>query len=180
MAHATPRVAILVENLYQEMEVWYPIFRFQEAGAKVTIFGPEKTRYTSKLGYPVQADEAASAARAADFDVVVVPGGFAPDLMRTCKPMVSFVREMHEQGKIVAAICHGTWLLASAGALKGRRATGAPSIVDDICNAGGSYDDAEVVRDGNLITSRKPADIPAFSAAILHAVSDQFGRPSWF
>jgi len=179
MARSQPRAAILVENLYQEMEVWYPIFRLQEAGAKVTIVGPEQAKYTSKLGYPVQADLAAAEARASDFDLVVVPGGFAPDLMRLCKPMVSLVGEMHAQGKIVAAICHGTWLLASAGALKGRRATGAPSIVDDIRNAGGQYVDEAVVCDGNLVTSRKPADIPAFSAGILHALGDRFGAPAW-
>lgn len=177
MPNAKPRVAILVENLYQEMEVWYPIFRFREAGAKVTILGPEKARYTSKLGYPVQADAAVAEGRAEDFDAVIVPGGFAPDLMRTCKPLVAFVREMNEQRKIVAAICHGTWILASACALKGRRATGAPSIADDIRNAGGIYVDEEVVRDGHLVTSRKPADIPAFSAEILRALSGQSGRP---
>lgn len=178
MAKAKTRVAILVENMYQEMEVWYPIYRMQEAGAAVTIFGPEKTKYNSKLGYPVQADAAASEARAENFDVVIVPGGFAPDLMRVCKPMIGFVEEMHKAGKVVAAICHGTWILVSAGALKGRRATGAPSIADDIRNAGGMYEDSEVVRDGNLITSRKPADIPAFTAAILQAASDQ-RRVDW-
>lgn len=173
MAKVAPRVAVLVENMYQEMEVWYPIYRFRELGAKVTVFGPEKARYTSKLGYACQADAAASEARAGDFDVVIVPGGFAPDLMRLCKPMISFVKQMSQEGKIVAAICHGTWILVSAGVLRGRRATGAPSIADDISNAGGQYEDAEVVRDGNLITSRKPADIPAFTAAIVEALSDQ-------
>lgn len=173
MAKNGPRVAILVENMYQEMEVWYPIFRFQEAGAKVTIFGPEKAKYTSKLGYPCQADAAAETARAEDFDVVIVPGGFAPDLMRLCKPMISFVREMSAQGKIVGAICHGTWILVSAGILKDRRATGAPSIADDITNAGGRYEDLDVIRDGHIITSRKPADIPAFSAALVQAVAER-------
>lgn len=178
MARATVRAAILVENMYQEMEVWYPIFRFKEIGAQVTVFGPERAKYTSKLGYPVQADAPASDARADDFDVVVVPGGFAPDLMRVCKPMVSFVREMNERGKLVAAICHGTWLLVSAGALKGRKATGAPSLVDDIVNSGGTYVDQDVVLDRNLVTSRKPADIPAFSAAILQALSDRVAAAS--
>lgn len=179
MAHSSPRVAILVENLYQEMEVWYPVFRFKEAGAKVTVVGPEKSKYASKLGYPIESDIAASDARAEDFDAVIVPGGFAPDLMRVCRPLVSFVRDMHADNKIVASICHGTWILASAGVLSGRRATGAPSIADDIRNAGGAYEDAEVVRDGSIITSRKPADIPAFSSAIMEALSERFVRTPW-
>jgi protease I len=175
MSQGKLRVAILVENKYQEMEVWYPIFRFQETGAVVTIIGPDIGKYTSKLGYPVASERAAADARPADFDVVVIPGGFAPDLMRLCKPMVSFVRQMHDEGRIVAAICHGSWLLASADIIRGKRVTGAPSIVDDLRNAGGVYEDRDVVRDGNLISSRKPADIPAFSAAILKAVAERSG-----
>ncbi|NPC59130.1 type 1 glutamine amidotransferase domain-containing protein [Caenimonas soli] len=175
MSQRKLRVAILVENMHQEMEVWYPIYRFQEANAVVTVIGPDVGKYTSKLGYPVASELAAADAKASHFDVIVIPGGFAPDLMRLCKPMVSLVREMHEQGRIVAAICHGSWLLASADIIRGKRVTGAPSIVDDLRNAGGLYEDCEVVRDGNLISSRKPADIPAFSAAILQAVAERTG-----
>lgn len=166
-------IAVLVENNYQELEVWYPIFRLLEAGATVTTIGPEAQRYMSKLGYPLVADRAISAADPQSFDAVIVPGGYAPDLMRLCEPMISFVRDMDSRGAIVASICHGAWLLASAGILKGRRITGAPSIADDLRNAGGIFEDAAVVRDANIISSRKPADIPFFSAAIMSALSER-------
>lgn len=164
-------VAVLVENLYQELEVWYPIFRFQEAGAKVSIVGPEPTRYNSKLGYPAVADTAAEQVKDTLFDAVIVPGGYAPDLIRLSPAMVGLVGNNARQGRIVAAICHGTWVLASADVIRDKRVTGAASIKDDLRNAGGRYEDAEVVRDGNLITSRKPADLPAFCREIVRALS---------
>ncbi len=175
MSKMNSRVAILVENNYQEMEVWYPIYRIIESGMRITVIGPEKGRYVSKLGYPVQAELAASDARAEDYDAIIVPGGFAPDLMRLCKPMLELVGACHRRGAVVAAICHGTWVLISAGLAEGRRLTGAPSIADDIRNAGGNYVDQEMVRDGSLITSRKPDDIPAFSAAVIDALAEKFG-----
>lgn len=167
------QVAVLVENNYQELEVWYPIFRFQEAGAKVTIVGPAAERYLSKLGYPVVANVGAEQAQAAGYDAVIIPGGYAPDLMRLNPAMVALVRNLAAAGKIIAAICHGGWMLVSADIIKGKRVTGAPSIKDDLRNAGAIYEDREVIRDGNIITSRKPADIPAFSAAIVQALSER-------
>lgn len=165
------RVAVLVENMHQDLELWYPVFRFQEGGAKVSIIGPTAGRYTSKLGYPVDADVSAEQARGRLFDALVVPGGYAPDLMRLHPAMVELVGEHARAGRVVAAICHGSWLLASADVIRGKRVTGAPSIKDDLTNAGGRYEDREVVCDGNLITSRKPADIPAFSRAIVGALT---------
>ena len=164
-------VAVLVENNHQDLEVWYPIFRFQEAGADVSIIGPEADSYTSKLGYPVIADTAADKAKGKLFDAIIVPGGYAPDLMRLNPAMIELVRNHAQRGRIVAAICHGSWLLASANVINGKRVTGAPSIKDDLNNAGGRYEDAEVVSDGNIITSRKPADLPAFCRAIVGALS---------
>jgi protease I len=165
------RAAVLVEQLYQEMEVWYPVYRLREAGCKVTLVGPEAGQtYNSKLGYPAKSDKAARDVSAADFDILVIPGGYAPDHMRRCEPMIKLARQMAEQGKIVAAVCHGPWLLCSTPALKGRKATCFFSIKDDLTNAGGQYVDAEVVRDGNIITSRKPDDLPAFLQAIIQAV----------
>lgn len=164
-------VAVLVENNYHDLEVWYPIFRFQEAGAEVSIIGPAADRYTSKLGYPVVADTAADKAKGKLFDAVIIPGGYAPDLMRINSAMVELVRDHAQKGRVVAAICHGSWLLASANVIKGKRVTGAPSIKDDLNNAGGRYEDAEVVCDGNIITSRKPADLPAFCRAIVGSLS---------
>src|SRR5512143_953075 len=170
------RIAILAEDLYQDLELWYPALRFREAGADVTIVGTGKSVYTSKHGYPVKADRSADKVKADDFDAVVVPGGYARDRMRLCEPMVRLVREMGKAGKVVAAICHGGWMLASANILRGRRATGFIAIRDDMVNAGAAYEDSEVVRDGNLIKSRKPEDLPAFCRTIIQAVSEGRAR----
>jgi protease I len=167
------RAAVLVEQQYQEMEVWYPIYRLREAGCKVTLVGPEAgATYPSKLGYPAKSDKAAREVSADDFDLLVVPGGFAPDYLRRHEAILKLVGTMAEQGKIIAAICHGPAVLCSTQALKGRRATCFFAIKDDVSNAGAKYVDAEVVRDGNLITSRKPDDLPAFMQMIIQAVRE--------
>jgi protease I len=164
-------VAILVENLYQELEVWYPLLRFREAGARVVTVGQEAGQtYTSKHGYPVVADRAFSQVSAAELDALVVPGGYAPDILRRYPEALDLVRDMNAAGKIVAAICHAAWVLCSAGILKGRRATCFFAIKDDLIHAGASYVDEEVVVDGNLITSRKPDDLPAFCREIIAAL----------
>jgi protease I len=167
------RAAVLVEQQYQEMEVWYPVYRLREAGCKVTLVGPEAGQtYPSKLGYPAKCDKAAGDVSAADFDAIVIPGGFAPDFLRRNEAVIRLVGDMAEQGKVVAAICHGPWVLCSTQALKGRKATCFFAIKDDVSNAGARYTDAEVVRDGNLITSRKPDDLPAFMQALIQAVRE--------
>ena len=171
------RAAVLVEQQYQEMEVWYPVYRLREAGCQVTLVGPEAGHtYPSKLGYPAKSDKSIKDVSADDFDLVVIPGGFAPDFLRRTEAILRFVSNMAEQGKVVAAICHGPWVLCSTQALKGRKATCFFAIKDDVINAGASYIDAEVVRDGNLITSRKPDDLPAFMQAIVQAVRER--RPT--
>ncbi len=167
------RAAVLVEQQYQEMEVWYPIYRLREAGCKVTLIGPEAGQaYPSKLGYPAKSDKAAADVSARDLDVIVIPGGFAPDFLRRHEAVVRLVSDMAEQGKIVAAICHGLWVLCSTQALKGKRATCFFAIKDDVSNAGAHYVDMEVVRDGNIISSRKPDDLPAFMQTIFQAVKE--------
>jgi protease I len=167
------RVAVLVEQMYQEMEVWYPIYRLREAGCKVTVVGPQAgENYPSKLGYPAKSDKAAREVSADDFDALVIPGGYAPDHMRRCEPMIRLVSAMAEQGKIIAAICHGPWMLCSTQALKGRKVTCFFAIKDDVINAGARYLDAEVIRDGNIITSRKPDDLPAFMQTLIQAVKE--------
>jgi protease I len=168
------RAAILVEQQYQEMEVWYPIYRLREAGCQVTIVGPEAGKeYPSKLGYPVKAEKSARDVSANDFDLLVIPGGYAPDHLRRHEAMVRLTRDMCNQNKPVAAICHGPWMLCSTPALHGKKATCFFSIKDDLVNAGANYADAEVVRDGNLITSRKPDDLPAFMRTLLAAVAER-------
>lgn len=165
------RVAVLVADLYQELEFWYPYLRLKEEGATVVAVGPEKREYRSRLGYPASAELAAAQVRAADFDAVVIPGGYAPDNMRRSPALVTFVREMAESGKPVAAICHGGWMLCSARVVAGKRVTSVSAIRDDLENAGATWVDEEVVRDGNLITSRVPSDLPAFLRAIVAALA---------
>src|SRR5262245_16154761 len=168
------RAAVLVEKLHEDPELWYPVYRLREAGCKVTLVGPEAGQtYPSKHGYPADSDKAAKDVSADDFDLLVIPGGYSPDHMRRCEPMIRLTSTMAEQGKVVAAICHGPWLLCSTQALKGRRVTCFFAIKDDVINAGGKYVDAEVIRDGNIITSRKPDDLPAFMQTIIQAVKEQ-------
>jgi protease I len=166
------KIAILVDNIYQDQEVWYPYFRFQEAGAEVVVVAAKAGEtYTSKHGYPIKSDTTYDSVRAADFDGVVVPGGYAPDLIRRHSAANRFVHEINKQGKLVAAICHGAWVLCSADMLKGRRATCFFAIKDDVIHAGAKYEDAEVVIDGNLVTSRKPEDLPAFCRASIEVLT---------
>ena len=165
------RIAILAEDTYQELELWYPLLRLREAGAEVTVVGmPGVREYHSKLGYPVEVDAAADDVSAVDFDAVIVPGGFAPDRMRRHQPMLNLVSGVFDRGGVVATICHAAWVAVSAGILKGRRATCVPAIKDDVINAGATYVDEEVVQDGNLITSRVPGDLPAFCRTIIAAL----------
>ena len=162
------RIAILVDTMYQEMEIWYPLYRFREAGAEVVTVGAEAGKtYTSKLGYPVKSEAAYKDLDPAKFAGVIVPGGFAPDYMRRHAEAAAFVKTMDLQTKLVAAICHGPWMLCSADVLRGRKATSFFAIRTDVVNAGAEWIDSEVVRDRNLVTSRKPEDLPAFMKACL-------------
>jgi protease I len=161
-------VALYADIMYQEMELWYPFFRLQEAGARVIVAAAEAGKtYTSKLGYPVKSEAAFKDLDPAKFNGVIVPGGFAPDYMRRHSEAASFVKTMDAEGKLVAAICHGPWMLCSADVLRGRKATSFFSIKTDVVNAGAEWTDSEVVRDRNLVTSRKPEDLPAFMKACL-------------
>jgi protease I len=171
MKLAGKNVAVLAENLYQEMEVWVPIYRLREEGATVKVVGTGSAdTYTSKHGYPARVDAKASDVKASELDAIVVPGGYAPDLLRRHESVTRLVRDVFDSGKVVAAICHAGWVLVSAGVLKGRRATCFSAIKDDVVNAGAEYLDAEVVVDGNLITSRTPDDLPAFCREIVKAL----------
>ena len=165
------RVAIMLDRDYQEMEVWYPYYRLKEAGAEVVRVGPERGRtYPSKLGYPAVADMAAREVKGGDFDAVIIPGGWAPDFMRRDESMVRFIRQAAEAKVVLAAICHGAWMLCCTDALNGRKATSFLAIRCDMVNAGAEWVDAECVVDGNLITSRMPDDLPAFCQAIMKAL----------
>ena len=166
------KVVLLAENHYQELELWVPYYRLKEEGAEVVVVGTGSSRtYTSKLGYPVDVNKEAKEIDMSKYDGVVIPGGYAPDLMRRYPEMVRIVKEAHQKGKVIAAICHAGWMLASAGIVKGKKVTGFMAIKDDLINAGANYVDEEVVTDGNLITSRKPDDLPAFCREIIAALA---------
>ena len=166
------KVAILVDQMYQEMEVWVPLYRLLEEGIEVITVGAEAGKsYPSKLGYPCVAQKSYDEVSAGDFDGIVVPGGFAPDHIRRHPKANQLVADINAQGKLVAAICHGPWVLCSAhGMLKGRKATSFFAIKDDVVNAGAEWSDAAVVVDGNLVTSRKPEDLPAFCVACIQVL----------
>ena len=167
------KVAVLVEKLYEDLELWDPVLRLREAGAEVVIVGPKAGEsYPSKHGYPAKADASAADVRARDFDAVIIPGGYSPDHMRRHRAMVSLVAEAGRLGKVLAAICHGPWMLCSTPALQGKRVTGFYSIRDDVVNAAGLWEDAACVQDGNIVTSRTPDDLPAFMQGIFVALSE--------
>lgn len=166
-------VAVLIDHLYEELEVWYPTYRLREEGVTVTLVGPGTAAvYKGKHGYEAPEELAVAKARSNQFDGVIVPGGYAPDHMRRTPAMIQLVREIFQHQHPVGAICHGPWVLASAGVLKGKRCTCFFAIKDDVVNAGATYLDRDVVRDGNLITSRKPADLPAFMKTYLAALKE--------
>lgn len=175
-APARARVAILVEDKYEDLELQYPRLRLLEAGVEVVVVGPGRGAYAGKHGYP-QAEQATYRdLDAAAFDGVVVPGGWAPDRLRRSPEVLRFVRELDAAGKLVAAICHAGWVPASAGILRGRQATSAPAIRDDMTNAGARWVDREVVVDGGLVTSRNPDDLPAFLRACLEVLANAPAR----
>ncbi|HET6372968.1 MAG TPA: type 1 glutamine amidotransferase domain-containing protein [Candidatus Polarisedimenticolia bacterium] len=166
------KVAVLVEDDYQDQEVWVPLYRLREEGYQTVVLGPKAARYTSKYGYPIVAEAAAGDQDADELSGVVIPGGWAPDRLRQDEGVLRLVRHLFEKRKVVAAICHGGWVLASAGVARGRKLTCYQAIRDDMRNAGAEYVDQEVVRDGRLITSRKPDDLPAFCREIIRALKE--------
>ncbi|MDN3510790.1 MAG: type 1 glutamine amidotransferase domain-containing protein [Candidatus Jettenia sp. CY-1] len=162
------KIAVLIEDHYQILEVWYPYLRLREEGIETVFVGTgTKKSYESKEGYPAQEELSIKNINIHDFEGVIIPGGYAPDILRRYEEINTFVKTMHQKGKLVAAICHAGWVLVSAGILKGKKATCFYAIKDDVVNAGAEFLDKEVVVDGNLITSRNPFDLPAFCTQIV-------------
>jgi protease I len=162
------RFLMFVDDIYEDLELWYPKLRLVEAGAHVTVAGPKaEARYSGKHGYPCVSDAAIADMEADDFTGLVVPGGFMPDKLRRDPKVLELVRGFAEAKKLVAAICHGGWIPISAGVYRGVRVTGSPGIKDDLVNAGAIWEDRAVVVDRNFISSRKPDDLPDFCRAIL-------------
>src|SRR4051794_17859617 len=160
-------VLTFVDDVYEDLELWYPKLRLEEAGYAVRMAAKELKGYSGKHGYPAAADLLLTDARTADFCGLLIPGGFMPDKLRRDEKVLSLTREFFEQGKLVAFICHGGWIPISAKILKGKKATGSRGIKDDLENAGTIWVDEAVVVDGNLISSRTPQDLPAFGKALV-------------
>ncbi len=168
MALKGKKVIILVEQMFNDQEFWYPYYRLKEAGAQVLVVGSGSAQeYNGKAGTKTNVDASADAISGSEFDGIIIPGGYAPDHMRRHSEMVELVKTLFEAGRVVAAICHAGWMLASANILRGRTVTSFFAIRDDLVHAGANWVDKEVVEDGNLITSRKPDDLPAFMKAVI-------------
>src|SRR5262245_32960863 len=162
------RILILVGDDYEDLELWYPLLRLQEAGASVTVAGQQAGyTYRGKHGYPCTSDGAISEMRGETFDGILVPGGWMPDKLRRDPNVLNLVRYFAQSGKLVATICHGPWILISAGVCRGVRMTSTPGIRDDVTNAGASWSDEPVVIDANFISSRRPPDLPVFSLRMI-------------
>jgi protease I len=166
------QIAVLAENFYQELELWYPLMRLREEGCNVVVVGPAEQTYASKLGYPVKPDLAVANVSSDMFDAIVIPGGFSSEQMRRTKPLIELVRKVHDQGALVAAVCHAGLVLASAGIARDRDLTCVSLVKDDLIHAGARYHDQAVVRDRNLITSRLPSDLHLFCKAIVEYLAE--------
>jgi protease I len=168
------RILMFVGDDYEDLELWYPKLRLTEAGAKVVVAGQKAGQeYAGKNGYPCVSDEAIARMRVADFDGLVIPGGFMPDKLRRNIDVLQLVRDFADANKLVAAICHGGWIAISAGVYCGVRVTGSLGIKDDLVNAGAIWEDAPVVVDGKFVSSRKPDDLPDFCRGILKVLAPQ-------
>jgi protease I len=162
------RAAVMIGPGFEDTEATYPYYRLQEEGAEVELIGTEGgVELTGKQGQPLTTDRAASEVPAEELDILVIAGGFGPDKLRMDEGVQNLVRELDSAGKPIAFICHAGWVPASAGILGGRRVTSYPTIADDVMHAGAQWQDVEVVVDGNLVSSRRPDDLPAFMAALI-------------
>lgn len=156
------RILILVGPDFEDRELFYPLYRFQEAGATVNIAGLGEKTYNGKYGLPVEVDGACVDFVKQSWDAVIIPGGWAPDKIRADVSALEIVRKTLKDGNIVASICHGGWVLASADVVNGKTVTSFENIKHDLIHAGAKWVDCEVVVDSGIVTSRKPADLPAF------------------
>jgi len=168
------RILCFVGDIYEDLELWYPKLRLEEAGAHVTLAGPQEgTLYTGKNGYPCTSDAAIADMEVDDFNGVLCPGGFMPDKLRRDPKVLDLVHAFHTQQKLVAAICHGGWIPISAKVYDGVRVTGSPGIKDDLINAGAIWEDAPVVIDRHFVSSRKPDDLPQFALGMIQVLLER-------
>lgn len=166
-------VGVLVEDLFEDLELWYPTIRLREAGARVRLLGTGRERYQGKRGLTATPDDTAASVPATALDGLIIPGGYAPDHLRRHEPALELVREMHRRGKLIAFICHAGWVPISAGIVRDRQVTSVLAIRDDLVNAGAQWQDSPVVVDTNLVSSRHPGDLPDFCRAIIQCLVEQ-------
>jgi protease I len=172
------RVAIMVGPMFEDTEALYPLYRLREAGAAVAVIGSQAgATVEGKKGHELEVEQAAGDLAAGDLDLLMIAGGYGPDKLRTDEGVLKLVRHLNEAGKPIAFICHAGWVPVSAGIVDGRRVTSVPQIADDLRNAGAEWEDSEVVVDGNLISSRRPDDLPAFMRATIE-VAAHAGAPA--
>lgn len=162
------RILMFVDDIYEDLELWYPKLRLTEEGAEVIVAGSYKKQiYKGKHGYSCKSDTSFDEIEAKDFDALVIPGGFAPDKLRRDKKVLGLTKDIFKSGKLVAHICHAGWIPISAGIMKGFKCTSTPGIKDDLINAGAEWLNEPVVEDRNMISSRNPDDLPEFCKAII-------------
>ena len=176
MRLAGRRVIAMVEADFEDLELWYPVIRLREEGAEVVLAGMGEPEYRGKYGLPAEPDAHVDDLDMADFDALLVVGGWAPDKLRRSQAVLELTRAADADGKLLGVICHGGWVPASAGILAGRTMTSTPGIKDDLTNAGATWLDEPVVVDGNLVTARRPPDLPQYGAALVEALAKQAER----
>jgi protease I len=167
------KILIFVEEYYEDLEFWYPKIRLEEEGYSVTIAGPDKRVFHGRHGLTVELDVTFNEVKEKEFAGLIIPGGFAPDWLRRSEKVLELVRKFHKNNKLIAFICHAGWVPISAGILKGKHVTSIPSIKDDLINAGALWEDSPLVIDGNLVSSRRPADLPLFMKASIDVLNKQ-------
>ena len=177
MSLAGKKILIFAGPLYEDLELWYPKIRLEEEGATTVVAGTGEASYQGKHGYPVTVDTDVASVDGKDFDGLIIPGGYAPDVMRRSEKLLALTREIFQAGKPLGFICHAGWVPISAGILKGKRGTSVPAIRDDVVNAGLIWEDTAVVVDGNLISSRRVADLADFMRAYVQAFAGAEKRP---
>jgi protease I len=166
------RILVFVGEDYEDLELWYPKLRMEEAGAHVTLAGAELgVMYRGKHGYPCVSDARILEIEASNFHGVVCAGGWMPDKLRRDAKVLQLIRDFHAAGKLIAAICHGGWVPISAGVYSGVKVTGSPGIKDDLINAGAIWSDEPVVVDRHFVSSRRPDDLPAFCRGMLEVLT---------
>ncbi|KIL47078.1 type 1 glutamine amidotransferase domain-containing protein [Jeotgalibacillus campisalis] len=168
------KVIALVSPDFEDLELWYPVMRLREEGAAVHLVGENKEEnYIGKYGVPAQSEYSFKEIDPSDYDAILVPGGWAPDKLRRYPEVLEMVRHMDKHQKPIGQICHAGWVLISAGILQGKQVTSTPGIKDDMVNAGAVWHDEAVVRDGHIISSRRPPDLPEYGKAFADVLAEK-------